>query len=195
MWHPFSREPCTARKIKERWFRYITASTHLCTRLGQNSGMRFISGVCGETGYGVKLCTEPDNNVCRSKLGLLIPGNELLRSARHCTTPTPSAGLRHPSLEEGAGKRCSECVYDPCFFSKVNRERDTKETHLSSNHSPKHRGRHGLSCPVLNQPYGFCGRKAPCLLTYCGLSVGGTEPCKTLTLNPSDAWGRPQCQK
>ena len=22
---------------------------------------------------------------------------------------TPSTGLRHPSLEEGAGKRCSEC--------------------------------------------------------------------------------------
>ena len=24
---------------------------------------------------------------------------------------TPSTGLQHPSLEEGAGKRCSECVY------------------------------------------------------------------------------------
>ena len=23
---------------------------------------------------------------------------------------TPSTGLRHPSLEEGAGKQCSECV-------------------------------------------------------------------------------------
>ena len=23
---------------------------------------------------------------------------------------TPSSGLRHPSLEEGAGKRCSECA-------------------------------------------------------------------------------------
>ena len=33
---------------------------------------------------------------------------------RHRLTPlaqwqTPSTGLRHPSLEEGAGKRCSEC--------------------------------------------------------------------------------------
>ena len=25
---------------------------------------------------------------------------------------TPSTGLRHPSLEEGAGKRCSECETD-----------------------------------------------------------------------------------
>ena len=28
-------------------------------------------------------------------------------------TQTPSIGLQHPSLEEGAGKRCSECVRDP----------------------------------------------------------------------------------
>ena len=27
-------------------------------------------------------------------------------------TQTPSCGLRHPSLEEGAGKRCSECGSD-----------------------------------------------------------------------------------
>ena len=27
------------------------------------------------------------------------------------TNQTPSTGLRHPPLEEGAGKRCSECGY------------------------------------------------------------------------------------
>ena len=26
---------------------------------------------------------------------------------------TPNTGLRHPSLEEGAGKRCSECGSEP----------------------------------------------------------------------------------
>ena len=29
------------------------------------------------------------------------------------STQTPSTGLRHPSLEEGAGKRCSECDQYP----------------------------------------------------------------------------------
>ena len=29
---------------------------------------------------------------------------------RHHRLQTPSTGLRHPSLEEGAGKRCSECA-------------------------------------------------------------------------------------
>ena len=31
------------------------------------------------------------------------------RCKRYIVTKTPSTGLRHPSLEEGAGKRCSEC--------------------------------------------------------------------------------------
>ena len=31
---------------------------------------------------------------------------------REGKTQTPSTGLRHPSLEEGAGKRCSECGKD-----------------------------------------------------------------------------------
>ena len=32
---------------------------------------------------------------------------------------TPSTGLRHPSLEEGAGKRCSECGLLPGSVTTV----------------------------------------------------------------------------
>ena len=34
---------------------------------------------------------------------------------------TPSTGLRHPSLEEGAGKRCSECATDRVSLTRIAR--------------------------------------------------------------------------
>ena len=36
----------------------------------------------------------------------------LERGKMYLSIQTPSTGLRHPSLEEGAGKRCSECALD-----------------------------------------------------------------------------------
>ena len=47
--------------------------------------------------------------------GTFVHGDDLLFRAQggqeppHKHAQAPSTGLRHPSLEEGAGKRCSEC--------------------------------------------------------------------------------------
>ena len=35
----------------------------------------------------------------------------------HTPSQTPSTGLRHPSLEEDVGKRCSECDSKPLFLA------------------------------------------------------------------------------
>ena len=55
----------------------------------------------------------------RNRAELICGSAKRVKSTVHLSqeslelTQTPSTGLRHPSLKEGAGKRCSECGVDP----------------------------------------------------------------------------------
>ena len=96
---------------------------------------------------------------------------------------TPSTRLRHPSLDEGAGKRCSECAsihhykeyasihhtknVPPSIIQRVcYSSRPKALSRFQSNRVQLYESRGGRPrLPVPNSPCSFCGRKAT--LNHC----------------------------
>ena len=60
--------------------------------------------------------------------GVTLSPKRKSNSVSQAATQTPSTGVRHPSLEEGDGKRCSECGCDAVTLSLAKRLANLSET-------------------------------------------------------------------